>query len=223
MTPNQIYALEPAQVKTCLYSLCDLLKDVDRYDIDWDLNGRVEARYYADHSFDGERCWSLYSLWFDDKPFMVCQEAGRGGRDHRDCFITDLDTCRAAEEYLRTLGRAGDGRQAVSPDEDAPALTSFYGCELSDFYTADLSPEFGPGDVVLAMVLEDHLRDRTKKVPTRVEIERVDRFSPRHTYHGRQLDRRLGTDHRMVDSPGNGNVWATFGESDVVGRAAPAP
>ena len=117
MTPKQIYDLPPIKTESDLYSFSEFM-GIDHYDFgDLDksileqIEKRFKVQYYANHSYDGERCWTLFSVWFDYEypitrvfePLMICQKAGRGGRDHTESYITDLNIFKKAKEIINSF------------------------------------------------------------------------------------------------------------------------
>lgn len=224
MTIKDIYALKPTKITHTLYEVNRHFPNVDFYNIEEETSTRLEIRYYADECFDGERGWSMFSLYFDGKPFMLCQEAGRGNQDFTNQHISDRATYDEFVAYLHSL-YAPDPKQdedIVGLDEDLPCLTEFYNHQLSDFYDANLKPKYKIGDVVMAYAPKNHLSYSNEKVLTRIKIERLEQFNPTRTYWGIQLDRRWDSRcdvHEMVTDPGKGSVGCAFNDDAVVGYA----
>ena len=192
-------------------------------------NTEVEIHYYIDESFDGERGLALFSVWHMGRPFMICQEAGRGNRDCMDRYITDAKVFSEFLVYVASL-LPQEAPEALNPDMDIPALDEYHGCKTSDFYDPNLKPKFKVGDIVQARVLEDHLRDacafeKAKWITTRCKVVRVNPFNPAHTYDLMQMDRRWETQEEvkarggnraeMVSKPNEGSVGATGNDSTV--------
>jgi hypothetical protein len=128
MTANQLYASEPQERTTALWRIWDHLSEITtlRYDIDDEQNQRVEVRLYEDYSFDGRRIWVLGSVWFDDQPVLIFQNAGREGRDHSARYITDPTRYWAMLGYLQSLVISTS--DTLDPDVNCYELTDFYGC-----------------------------------------------------------------------------------------------
>jgi len=144
MKPSDIYARAPVEVSRNVDSLIGFYYDhipeaqcpLGFRDL---AQQRVEIRYYRNHSFDGRRVWILASVWFDDAPVMVIQNAGREGDDHHAKFVTDLARYREMIGYLRhcivdhEMQRHEEWPEAVAADSDQP-LDSFYGNSLDGHF-----------------------------------------------------------------------------------------
>lgn len=142
MKPNELYQKTPETISKCLghlkgfyYDHIHELSDSRNVDSYWGLenkNEKVEIKYYVDHCFDGRRTWTLASVWFEEKPIMVIQNAGREGDDHRVRFITDAENYKRMLHYISTLLEEDDVTlESVDPDEDIPTLDTFYGYSMN--------------------------------------------------------------------------------------------
>ena len=193
MTANEIYNWEPIAVSKEIYGLMEFM-DLDGYLLKDDANELIETRSYIEHSFDGERSQVLYSVWFKGKPVMICQTAGRGGRDHRENFITDSSLYKEMVAYARTLMEIQeDDIYTIDPNESLDELRYFYGNDVLSFYDPSFTPKYKEGDIVRASVIVDHLKmayTNKQYIETRCKIQRVNPKSPSYTYHMVQLDRR---------------------------------
>lgn len=134
MKPNDLYKREPIEVTSDIWCLEEHLGD-DIYD--WEFNkidhkkvGWIKIKYYQNYCFDGERTWSLGSVWFHDKPVMIIRNAGRGGQDHTSRLVTDEAVYLDMISYLKTCMHGQGTENLVDPDKDIPDLVSFYGCSL---------------------------------------------------------------------------------------------
>lgn len=114
------------------------------YDIDvWNIEGinrstRVTVKVYKDFDFDGRRFWRLVSVWFDNKPVMILQNAGREGDDSVDRIITDSDTFGFMMSHILSLFRFNKDTAHTGdlhdPEEDYPTLTNFYNNSLDGHF-----------------------------------------------------------------------------------------
>ena len=130
MKPSELYEMDPIRETKDIESLEGHV-EVNMMDIDDEKNERVSLRYYADPYIDGYRIWQLFSVWFDDRPVMICQRAGRSGRDHGDTFVTDNQAFREMNEYLFSIREDYvDEEDIYDPDQDIENLTDFYGSTL---------------------------------------------------------------------------------------------
>jgi len=95
---------------------------------------RVRIKFLKDHNFDFRRIWRLATVWFDDKPVMVIQNAGREGDDHRTRFITDVSRFNDMCDYIKALcvTKCSVYTDVVDADSDIENLTYFYGYDLSE-------------------------------------------------------------------------------------------
>jgi hypothetical protein len=101
-----------------------------------DPNRRVELKFYKDFNFDYRRIWALASVWFDGKPFMIVQNAGKEGDNHYKRFVTDEATYKEALKYLSSIVLFADKpvEDVVDADADIPNLTSFYSHTLDGYF-----------------------------------------------------------------------------------------
>lgn len=93
---------------------------------------RVEIRTIRRVDFDPRRYWELATVWFDKRPVMVIQNAGREGDDHAQRFITDPEAYRELVGHIASLLPIDDpdGSDVVDPNETRSDLTTFYGDDL---------------------------------------------------------------------------------------------
>jgi len=173
-------------------------------------NKHVELKSYINHDIDGNRYISMSSVWFKNKPVMICQEAGRGGKDHNEHFITDSSVYIEMVKYVRSLITIEeDDIDVLDPTVECKELTNFYGINASELYDPNLKPKYKLGDIVMASVKEDHLRyDNRNYIETRCKITQINSKDPDYTYHMDQLDRRWENDKEKkargcIDFTGN--------------------
>lgn len=107
-------------------------------EIEWltrGLHGVTSARVlikthqciYQDH----RRFWALRSVWFDGKPIMLLQNAGREGDDHRKRYITDLAAYLEMVNHIHSLVEVQLEQETfesnvTDPNKPEPNLTKFY-------------------------------------------------------------------------------------------------
>jgi len=140
-TPNDLYAMTPeivtkdlTHLEGCYYNHVEeigtqlMLHNVE--------NDRVEVRFLKDYCFDGRRVWQLATVWFDEKPVMITQNAGREGDDYAKRFITDAVAFVEMCQYIKSLLKVEPlvSVDPVDPDEDVEGLTKFYGNELGGIF-----------------------------------------------------------------------------------------
>jgi hypothetical protein len=136
-TARQLYSLpsEDLPYECTVFSIAEHLYEVQN-DIPYDLDTEslpFEIKVLKDHCFDGRRTWTLKTVWWEDKPFMIVQNAGREGRDHVDRFITSVPQYKKFIAALQDLiGQDDDqiSRDMLGLDEERPDLDSFYSYKL---------------------------------------------------------------------------------------------
>jgi hypothetical protein len=221
MKPITLYSFKPISKSKEIDSLSHFIEGIDFFDLK--RNTKIELRYYANEDFDGRRGWELYSVWFEDKPVMICQQAGRENEDHLDYFITDEQTYDDMFEYLSSLQKTKSSTiKLYNPNKDIKDLTTFYSNSLEKFYDPKgVSPKYKKGDIVNAKVMENHMRDcyllNPKYITTRCEIREVFPHNPNRTYWGWQLDRRPGDRGNMIFEKNKGGCGADFSDKDIEG------
>ena len=212
MKASEIYQLPVKSTTDELYGMYVHFPECREEDFESPTDGLLVHTYHYEN-FDGERYWLLAGLTLDGKPFMIVQNAGRGGQDHEARFITDPETYKAAVERLRKPTEPTD---VIDPDADIAELTDFYGSSLSDFYDPSIDPKHKVGEIVTALVPENHCDYSNRWLPTRVEITMIRPTHPTSTYHGRQLDRAwVGNKIKDVE-PGKGTIMANFNDGQVL-------
>lgn len=135
MTANDLYGLEVEEKDTSytVYRLVDAISvseglvDIDEDPIEKEKRILLKEVFYD--NIDCERFALMETVWFDDKPVMIMQCAGRGGQDFQEEFITDIDTYRDMVEYIRSFEKR-HYRYVIDPEKDIHELTNFYGYSL---------------------------------------------------------------------------------------------
>lgn len=67
---------------------------------DIDEEGRMCIKTVIFENIDCERYVQMCTVWFDDRPVLIVQEAGRSGRDHFNRWIVDLSCYSEMLIYL---------------------------------------------------------------------------------------------------------------------------
>ncbi|PRY33856.1 hypothetical protein CLV58_1195 [Spirosoma oryzae] len=94
-----------------------------------DKNDRVVIKTLKFFNFDGRRYWQLATVWYQNQPVMVIQNAGREGDDHARRFITNPELYREMILFIYSLlplTIQDTTNDLIDPTVDNPALTSFY-------------------------------------------------------------------------------------------------
>lgn len=100
--------------------------------------GRLQVRELVNVYGDGYRVTEMNTVWFDDAPVFITQNAGRGGVDHRKRWVTDTARYWALLAYLLSKSNGED----TDCDHVAPS-TLVYEEEVFCFYGQDFSAQFG--------------------------------------------------------------------------------
>lgn len=146
LTPNDIYALPVQEVDRsphiltgCYYNHLEG-SGIHEWECQWGVqeSDRLEIRIHKFFDFDGRRFWRLATVWLDNKPVMIIQNAGREGDDHERRFITNIPGFRAMARHLRTLLNLPDNEpleDVVEPDQPlGRPLIDFYGNALDNHF-----------------------------------------------------------------------------------------
>lgn len=139
MKPSELYTLEVKKtwtdlwmLKGCYYSHVPELNDSIWNMLDFKKNVKAEVRAFGYVDYDGRRFWLLAGVYFERKPVMIIQNAGREGDDFHGRFITDPVGYFEMIKYLASL--ASPQIEApicvVDLEKDIPNLDNFYGDEL---------------------------------------------------------------------------------------------
>jgi hypothetical protein len=139
-TPIQLYMMLPQETHNRVRELVGVYYNhipevVDADGLAWDATSpRVQIRVIKRFDFDGRRYWQLATVWFDDKPVMIIQNAGREGDDHRARFITDPELYAQMCTHIASLiinVQQLELTDVVDINDDIDGLTEFYGNELN--------------------------------------------------------------------------------------------
>lgn len=149
-TPADIYAsryalTDPCSVvETFMRVSCPQRLYVEPWEGEEPIPGahRFQCRNHMDYG-DGYRGIWVYSLWYQKprerslRPFMVCAEAGRSGKDAQMQAITDAERYGEAVGFLSTLylHECHKDDRLWSPTAPLTEFERFYGhtLELGDF------------------------------------------------------------------------------------------
>lgn len=146
MKPSELYAMEGYEWSNSFSELCcgrsrvGHIPEIELSDLEEivyshkfeKMNSKMEMRVYKNHNFDGRRRWVLASIWFEGKPVMIIQNAGREGDDHTARFITDHNSYAKMVAYLLSFKEEDSSCDVYRENEDIPNLTEFYGYSLED-------------------------------------------------------------------------------------------
>lgn len=140
MTPAEIYALPSEHVTSDITSLLrcswhhmyELGQELGWRYAEFESTERLEIRTVKYYCYDGRRTWVLRTVWLDEKPVMIVQNAGRESDDHVARYITDETLFRELVAYVRSRIVPEDPFPVNTIDlhEDMAELTYFYGQAL---------------------------------------------------------------------------------------------
>lgn len=138
VTANEVYAMDHESKTNELGDLkgfyYDHLPEIEESLWGVKDNCKVEIKTIKDFDFDGRRCWTLRTIWFESSPVMIIQNAGREGDDHRERFITNHELYKNMIKYIKSLINQEDFSSdcVINDSEDRDDLISFYGKNLND-------------------------------------------------------------------------------------------
>jgi hypothetical protein len=229
MKPSFLYKSNPIFINKRINCLEGHLENslINFNYIDENKNDKIECKFYVYDIYDnGERSTEVFSVWFNDKPVMICQENGESN-DFSDEFVTDYETYNKMIEYLTSLMEIPveekEEIQIYDPEVELSQLDVF--CEvyqLSDYYIPEtVFPKYKIDDIIIASVLEDHMRDQyvSKKIyiEERCIVKSISPHNPYETYTVRQLDRRWSyEDKKVIYDKGNGTIEAQINDEKII-------
>lgn len=103
-----------------------------------EAEGRLKVKCLVHKYHDHRRFAAMHTLWFDGKPVMLTQNAGREGDDFKQRWITDTEAFVGLCSYLRSR-LATD----VHPEDTVDPEALIYEDEIFKFYGEDFAAEFG--------------------------------------------------------------------------------
>lgn len=138
MKPIELYKRKPESENydlNYLYgSYYNHIPEVESIYYDDDIlkkNKRVKIKIIKHVNFDSRRFWRLATVWFDGKPVMVIQNAGREGDDHADRFVTSHKRYVKMIAFIKTLHPDDyEVDNLVDENQEIPELTEFYSNDL---------------------------------------------------------------------------------------------
>lgn len=136
MRPIDIYNSKVLSVGDFNNVESHLNNDISTFSLDYDKlfsADKIKTKTHFFHSFDYRRYLSLQSVWFEDVPVMIIQEAGREGDDHTDEFITNFEKYTDMINFIRSCYyKSPDSHMVYDGEEEIPELTNFYGYDISN-------------------------------------------------------------------------------------------
>lgn len=153
MKPTELYNRKPESENNDVFFLVDKSfipeAGINIYDLHISREGveinidKVDIKVLADYESNW-RSWTVCTVWFNNNPVMVTQNAGREGTDYCCKFITDLDLYNKMIQHIRSeffpfvpsniLGGAWNEHNCktrlVDKDEEVKDLANFYGRDI---------------------------------------------------------------------------------------------
>jgi hypothetical protein len=138
VTPQDLYAMLPETVNHCISTLygcfySHLPEAGELESINGVVQTRIEFRILMNYQVDERRLWRLATVWFDDSPVMIIQNAGREGDDYARRFVTDDVKFEQMVLYVLSIKQmiGINTGSVVDPQTDIPELTEFYNHSLA--------------------------------------------------------------------------------------------
>lgn len=134
MKPNDIYCLTPLRISRDLNDIGEIhIPEASvGYLRDSAISARVEIRHLVDEMYDSSRGAWMDSIWFEGKPVMITQTAGRGGNDFNKRVITNESLFWKLIQHIRTFAELDQNYlEVVDTHEDDPDLDYLYDEPLS--------------------------------------------------------------------------------------------
>lgn len=147
LTPEDIYSMTSQKIHHNIHILCGCyynhLEDtgIDPFEIEhqYDLTSeRIAIHEIKNFNFDSRRYWRLATVWFDNSPVMIIQNAGREGDDHAERFITNKQKFLDMAQHIKSL-------LPIKPKDDITDIvepTQVLGRKLICFYGNSLDGYF---------------------------------------------------------------------------------
>ena len=109
---------------------------VDYWTGELSKNERITVSPIMDFNFDYRRVWTLCAVFFDDKPVMITQNAGREGCDWTKRYIVDKKLFLEMCAYVRSLLNIEELEEITEYpyDEQCTGYTDFYGNSLDGYF-----------------------------------------------------------------------------------------
>lgn len=137
-TPEKSYPLEDPQgilVGFFYNHIPELPWDVINSQANIKPSKRVTIKIYKEFYFDSRRFWRLASVWLDQQPVMIIQNAGREGDDFSERYITDKTLYEHLIYHLHCLYKpviSDTPDNTINLDDKVPI--SFYGNHLDGVF-----------------------------------------------------------------------------------------
>lgn len=187
-----------------------------------DKEERVKLSYYMEEG-DDKYGAILFTVRFDDKPFMIVQKSGRW-YDDMDVFLTDESILKEFEAYIVEkfpLLPKDEKLAVLDPEKDLDYLTKIGDYNMADYYDPTLNPLYEKGDIVWGWTKENHLKydfssDYKGFVLTKVEITSVNPTHPYDTYSGIQIERSWNNDEMVLSD--KGGIGTSLNDSLIIGK-----
>lgn len=189
MKPSEILSYKPIKETKEIYALIDMMEELGYYHVNYNANELIVLKYYVDEQVNHSgQVFQIFSVYYNDQPVMIRRHSGDGGENQYSIILNKL-LYNEIINYLKSLqDNENDGVIVYDMDDDIPRLGTDGFYKLEDFYDPNCIPQYKKGDIVKALVFEDHLRDgykgdKGKTFVTRCEIRKVNPFNPTNTYY----------------------------------------
>lgn len=142
ITLSQVYALPATKIPLTQFVLADTWFKATDLDFLYDgevlqgleADGRLEVLQLIYESADGYRYAAMYTVWLDKSPVFIVQQAGRGGQDYFNRWVTDEKGYLELLAYLQEFSASPRVEDVASPDKPLyeEAVFHFYGSYFGD-------------------------------------------------------------------------------------------
>lgn len=227
MKPIDYYTAEPIFVSTDIWSLESIIEEYiqDLDEINLGDSKNITLKYYVKEVYDGgEKSFEVFSAWLDEKAVMLVLKDD----DIDELIVTSEEGFKNIINYIESLRPEKEVEEDNIPlyaeDDEINILNEFNNRTIRHYYVKEtVNPMFSEGDIVLAEVLEDHLRDRWNQNPVMINercvIIQVHKHDPYKTYSMRQLDRKIAKNregiYTIIKDTGNGTIFAAGNDHSI--------
>ena len=128
MKPNDIYNAPFISETTELCCISEFVDYADVTNSGVEDQTRITVRKHFNPYIDGTRSATLYSVWYDGLPVMVCMNGGRPDREYSHRFITNEPLYCSMLVYIQSLCilEYREAEDVVDPNQDIAQLDRVY-------------------------------------------------------------------------------------------------
>lgn len=134
MKPSELYKRKPEKETRDINLIINHLPEAHEVGITPRVsskNNKILIKLYKDYNFNHNFNWCLMSVWLEDNPVMIIQEAGKYGKCHEKIFVTNKELYIEMIDYVNYIS-AFEDVESYDENNDIPNLDCFYGHNLDD-------------------------------------------------------------------------------------------